>query len=82
MLLEAWRSHETAAGVSEAERATAVAAVEAKLPKRVKRKRPLTTADGLQVRGVKGRRGSVHKWGGGIALCFGWGGVTGYRACV
>lgn len=38
MLLEAWRAFEAAAGSGE----TAVAAVERRMPKRVKRKRPVT----------------------------------------
>ena len=41
MLLEAWRAHEAAAGDADALRS-----VEARLPKRVKRRRTLQTEDG------------------------------------
>lgn len=50
MVLEAWRSMErAAAAASEEERRRLVGAVEAKMPKRVKRKRPLRMEDGRQV---------------------------------
>ncbi|CAL5221424.1 g3611 [Coccomyxa viridis] len=50
MLLEAWRSAEAQAeSVSEEARAAAVQAVEKRMPKRIKRKRPITTEDGLEV---------------------------------
>ena len=53
LLLDAWRAFEAGAeGIPEAERERAVAAVAKKIPKRVKRKRPVTTADGLQARGL------------------------------
>lgn len=55
MLLEAWRDFESTseAGTQE-DRQSAVTAVETKMPKRVKRKRPLTTEDGLEVRAPRG----------------------------
>jgi len=50
MLLEAWKTfEESATHGSDAEREEHVAAVQKKMPKRVKRKRPVTTEDGLEV---------------------------------
>eukprot|EP00877_Chromochloris_zofingiensis_P007788 jgi/Chrzof1/3262/Cz12g18090.t1 len=51
MLLEAWRSFEAGCSAfrSPEDVAKAVQAVEKKLPKRIKRKRPITTEDGLEV---------------------------------
>ena len=48
MLLEAWRTFEqTAEGPTDAQKATAVEAVERRMPKRIKKKRRITTDDGL-----------------------------------
>lgn len=49
MLLEAWRGFERggAEAVPEQQRAAAVAAVERRMPKRIKRKRPIETDEGL-----------------------------------
>ncbi|MEW5300039.1 MAG: hypothetical protein WDW36_002999 [Sanguina aurantia] len=51
MLLEAWKAHEAAGAAfrSAEEQATAVAAVAKHAPRRVKRKRPITTEDGMEV---------------------------------
>ncbi|KAG2447486.1 hypothetical protein HYH02_007413 [Chlamydomonas schloesseri] len=50
LLLEAWRDFEREqAASSEADRAARVAEVEKKMPRRVKRKRPVTTEDGHEV---------------------------------
>jgi crooked neck len=55
--LEAWRAFEAGAGraeaEAEAERRRAVEAVEAKLPRRVKRKRPIVLEDGSRPGGVE-----------------------------
>ncbi|KAK9915014.1 hypothetical protein WJX75_003619 [Coccomyxa subellipsoidea] len=49
MLLEAWRAFEAEAeSHGEAQRAAAIAAVEKRMPKRVKRKRPIITEDGQE----------------------------------
>lgn len=50
MLLEAWRKFEqqTEAG-AEGQQANAVAAVEKRMPKKIKRKRPIETDDGSNV---------------------------------
>ena len=48
MLLEAWRTFEqTAEGPTDVQKATAVEAVERRMPKRIKKKRRITTDDGL-----------------------------------
>ncbi|MEW5311125.1 MAG: hypothetical protein WDW38_002865 [Sanguina aurantia] len=51
MLLEAWKAHEAAGAAfrSAEDQATAVAAVAKHAPRRVKRKRPITTEDGMEV---------------------------------
>jgi crooked neck len=53
MLLEAWKafevSQDTTGGVPEAELAANVEVVQKKMPKRVKRKRPVRTDDGMEV---------------------------------
>ncbi|PRW59332.1 Crooked neck 1 [Chlorella sorokiniana] len=54
MLLEAWRTFEAACtSRPEEERARAVAAVEGKMPRRVKRKRPIVLDDGSQPGGME-----------------------------
>ena len=54
MLLEAWRAFESACtSRPKAERKKAVAAVAAKMPRRVKRKRPIVLDDGSQPGGME-----------------------------
>lgn len=54
MLLEAWRAFEKNAKARDAQKVAAVQAVERRMPKRIKRKRPIETDEGLDA-GMKVR---------------------------
>lgn len=73
MLLEAWREFERGVeGGDAAARRAALAAVEAKMPKRVKRKRAVRMEDGTQVsveEWQEGRRCGDESWGPFCRCC-------------
>ena len=82
MLLEAWRAFEAAASSRPAEEAArAVAAVEKKMPRRVKRKRPIVLDDGSQPGGMEEYYDYIFPVGVGGRGGAGCGGVGGHRCC-
>lgn len=56
---------------SEADRAARVSEVEKKMPRRVKRKRPVTTEDGHEVGAAQGREGSPGARVGAVGVLAG-----------